>query len=114
MTGSSGHERSSTGMDPTLAAALAYVLGALTGVLMLALERDSRFVRFHATQSIVFSLGVMVFVLLVGGLPVVGRLLSVAASVGAVVLWVVLMARAFQGRWFKLPYLGEAIDEHLR
>ncbi|MEZ5317874.1 MAG: hypothetical protein R2752_10785 [Vicinamibacterales bacterium] len=107
-------ESSSTGMDPSLAAALAYVLGALTGVLMLALERESRFVRFHATQSIVFSLGVMVFVLIVSGLPAVGRVLSALASIGAVILWIVLMARAFQGHWFKLPYVGDAIEEHLR
>ncbi len=43
---------SSTGLAPNVAAALSYILGPITGVLFLVLEKENRFVRFHAAQSI--------------------------------------------------------------
>ena len=53
----SGLDKSSTGLDPNLAAALAYLLGFLTGILFLVIEKDSKFVRFHALQSTMVFLG---------------------------------------------------------
>ena len=44
-----------TGLPANVAGALAYVLGAITGVILYVLERENRFVRFHAAQSIVVS-----------------------------------------------------------
>ena len=41
-----------TGLKKETAAALSYVLGPVTGVIFLVLEKDP-FVRFHAMQSIV-------------------------------------------------------------
>ena len=45
----------STGLAPHVAGALAYVLGPITGVVFLVIEKDNRFVRFHAAQSIAVS-----------------------------------------------------------
>jgi uncharacterized membrane protein len=114
VTTPAGPDRSSTGVDPSLVAALAYVLGALTGVIVLALERESRFVRFHATQSIVFSLAVMVLTLILSGLPVGGRFLMWVTSISAVGIWIFLMVQAILGKPHKLPFIGRAIDDQLR
>src|SRR4051812_40280489 len=66
---------SSTGLDPNLAAALAYLGGALSGVAFLILERQSKFVRFHAMQSTMTFLGVLVLHLLFVSTPIIGWLL---------------------------------------
>jgi uncharacterized membrane protein YvbJ len=54
---------SAPGLATNIAAALAYVLGALTGILFLVLEpyKNDRFVRFHAFQSILFTVAWVCF-----------------------------------------------------
>lgn len=43
-------------ITPNMTGALAYILGAFTGVLFLLIDKDRPFVRFHAIQSIVLTL----------------------------------------------------------
>ena len=52
-----------TGLTMNLAAALSYSLGAITGVLFLVLDpyKGNKFVRFHAMQSILFTIACVVF-----------------------------------------------------
>ena len=52
MTPSSSGDTSTTlKLDPNLAAALAYLGGMLSGIAFLILEKENRYVRFHAMQS---------------------------------------------------------------
>ena len=44
--------KTSTGINPTVAGLLCYLLGFVTGIIFLVLEKENRFVRFHAMQSI--------------------------------------------------------------
>jgi uncharacterized membrane protein len=106
--------RSSSGLAPNVAGALAYVLGIITGVIFLVIEKENRFVRFHAAQSIavtivltVVSIGLsilstaLVFVPILGW--IVAALLSVVLMFAVFVLWVLLMWRAYQGREWEVP-----------
>lgn len=106
-----------TGLDPNVAGALAYLLGPLTGIAFLVLERDNRFVRFHAAQSIVVGVGLIVagIALSVIGvflrfIPVLGwiagSLLSFAFALGSFAFWLTLMWRAFQGEEWEVPGAG--------
>ena len=95
-----------------MVAALAYLGGAISGVVVLAIEKHDPFVRFHAIQSTVTFLGVLVVNLVVISLPVIGLLLSVPFVVAVVVIWVLLMVKAFRGERYKLPYVGD-FAEHL-
>ncbi|MGE5815958.1 MAG: DUF4870 domain-containing protein [Acidobacteriota bacterium] len=95
-------ETSSTGMDITLAAMLAYSLGWLTGALFLVLEKNSRFVRFHAWQSVLTFLPIFLMFWL---LP-----LWFLAWPLVVAVWLLLMYKAFQGERFKLPVVGDIAD----
>jgi uncharacterized membrane protein len=45
--------KSSTGMQPNVAALLSYVLGWITGLIFFLIEKENKFVRFHAAQSLV-------------------------------------------------------------
>lgn len=107
----------STGIPANVAGALAYLLGPITGVLFYLLEKDNRFVRFHAAQSIVVWLvmiavsivltilsTVLAFVPLIGWL--IAMLLSFGLSIVSFLLWIFLMWQAFQGKEFEVPIAG--------
>ncbi len=121
----SGDASTGSGIAPNVAGALSYVLGLITGILFLLLER-SPFVRFHAYQSIfltvawvAFWIAVSVVEALLGIVPGVGFLvaiLTVLASLvltfAAFILWVVLIVKAYQGQRWKLPYIGDLAERY--
>jgi len=76
------------------------------------IEKNDPFVRFHAMQSTVLFLGVLVVNLVVISLPVVGLVVSVPFVVAVVAIWVLMMVKAFRGERYKLPYVGD-FAEHL-
>jgi uncharacterized membrane protein len=100
-------------LDVSLAAALSYSLGAVTGILFLIIDKDRPFVRFHAMQSTVFSIVASVLALMLFGVPLVGRVLYVLAIIGAVVVWIRLMFRALRGDRYKLPYIGDFVEHQV-
>lgn len=98
--------------DPNLIGALAYVLGLVSGLIVLAFEkRDGP--RFHAMQSIIFFLAVMVVFFVLGGIPLIGRIAYWPLLVVVAVLWLSLMATALIGHRFKLPYIGDFAERQL-
>ena len=97
-----------TGLPKNTAAALSYVLGWITGIVFLLLEKDP-FVRFHAMQSIIVFGGLMILSLL----PVVGWILSPLVMIGGFILWLVLIFKAYQGEQFMLPVVGKFAKKQL-
>ena len=98
--------KSSTGMQPNFAALLSYVLGLITGLVFFILEKDNPFVKFHAMQSICFSLGVSVLSFGLMLIPVLGWIALVVLQIAAFVFWVLCMIKAYQGQWYRLPVVG--------
>ena len=98
-------------MTENIAGALCYVLGWLSGLVFLLIEIENKFVRFHATQSmIVFStLAIASFILSM--LPFIGLRLILFISVIGFVLWIVLMVKAYQGTMYKLPWVGDLAEQ---
>lgn len=89
--------------------AAAYLLGFVTGVVLLLVEKEDKFVRFHAMQStVVFGL-----IFLAGMVPVVGWLAGVVLAPLSLILWLVLMWKAYQGELFKLPMVGDFAEKQL-
>lgn len=113
-------ETSTSGIGSNLAGALAYVFGAVTGVLMLVVEGDDDYVRFHAIQSIAVTIGMMGLYLVLGvgmaivsQIPAIGGILALLLGllypvIGLVgfVLWVLLMYKAYSGERYALPVVG--------
>jgi uncharacterized membrane protein len=95
-------------------AVLAYLGGALTGIVVLIMEKKDQFVRFHAMQSTVTFLLVLVANLLLRNIPVVGRLAYLPLGLAVTALWIVLMAKAFMGERYKLPYIGDFAERQLK
>lgn len=113
----SGREISSTGLQAHVAASLAYLAGPFSGVLVLLAESTSRYVRFHAWQSIIGlgGLGLLVALLLVVAFSSVlisataFRALMIAAWTAWgvwIVCWALLLIKAFTRRRWKLPIAG--------
>jgi uncharacterized membrane protein len=109
---------SSTGLQPALAGALAYLAGPFSGILVLLAERTNQFVRFHAWQAILAlgGLGLLaVTLLLVAFLGlfasrVAFRTLYVSSAIVAfvwLVVWAVCVVKAFGGSAWKLPLVGD-------
>ena len=110
---------SGNALTPNIAAALAYSLGIITGILFLVLEpyRRDRFVRFHAMQSILYFVAAVAFNILWS--IMVGILISISGWVAFVSLpirllislclfgfWLFLMFQAYNQREFRIPILG--------
>lgn len=91
-------------LERRLAAVLCYMLWIVSGLIILIVERDDRFVRFHALQSIMYSSVVLLtlIVLTIVGLSLLTSLLGMAA----LALWAMLMFRAARGEWWELPLVG--------
>lgn len=93
--------------------AVSYLLGFITGIVLLLVEKKSSFVRFHAMQSTVLFGGLFVVNIGLGFIPLLGWLVSFILSMGAFVLWLLLMWKAFNGEKYKLPYVGEFAEKQL-
>lgn len=102
---------SSTGLDPNLAGLLTYVLGFVSGLVFLVLEKQSAYVRFHAYQSTIAFLALSTTGFILGFIPLIGSLLGSVLSLASLVLWLVLMLKAYKGERFKLPILGDMAEE---
>ena len=106
--------KSSTGMQENVAGLLCYVLGWLSGLVFILIEKESKFVRFHALQSI-YVFGVLtVASIILGWIPVVGPMvLNPIIGLISVVLWIILMVKAYQGTKFKLPWAGNIAERQV-
>ncbi len=109
MRPSSARGRSSTHLDERLAAALSYLLGLLSGIAFLLIERRSEFVRYHARQSTVFFAAAAVVHLALAGLPG-GRTWTTLFLVGVIGVWILLMFKAISGERYRLPGIGSWLD----
>jgi uncharacterized membrane protein len=109
-------------LTENVAGALAY-FSFIPATLLLLLKPYSknRFVRFQCLQCLFLTLiclllgvalkltsPILFLVPLVG--PLFVSLVSIVGALAAVVVWLVLVVKAFQGEVFKLPLLGELAE----
>jgi len=109
-------------MAENVASLLCYVLGWVTGLIFFLIDKRPN-VRFHASQSIVVfgSLHILSlllgsffgFSLLAGGLGGFGFgiLLYWLVSILSLVLWILLMVKAYQGERFRVPVAADLAEK---
>lgn len=123
-----------SGLDPKIAAALSYIW--IVGVIFFFIEKENRFVRFHALQSIIFGIAnsvimvvlavlaiILTFAFSIGG-AIVGGGLGALINLFVWLIWLIFWLlglvfliglvfaaiKAYQGEKFKLPIIGNMAE----
>ena len=108
---------SSTGLSPHTASVLCYAAAWLSALIFLALERDSRLVRFHALQA-TFALGGLCLIAAgCGVLTVLSAFYSTVAFkffavasevawVATVVVWVIAVVCVARNEHWRMPLIA--------
>ena len=113
------------GIGERVEGALCYLLGFVTGIIFLIIEKDNKFIRFHALQSIAIFLPLyivvseirdiisitMVFQMNIFGMLIYMVILSVMWTLIAI-LWLLLMYKASKGERYKLPIIGRIAEKY--
>jgi uncharacterized membrane protein len=105
--------KTSTGLEENVAGLLCYVLGWITGLVFILIEKENKTVRFHAMQSIVVFGAITIVSIVLSWIPIVGTIISILLSILALVLWILLMIKAYQGELYKIPVAGNIAEKQL-
>ena len=125
------------GIDGNVAAAIGYPIGIIA-IICLIMDKENRFVKFHALQSILLHVSIMVVGFAIGILLfIIGIILGVAAgasgssaagglvgifSLLSFLLWIAILVayigglimaavKAYGGDMFKLPIIGNMAEK---
>jgi uncharacterized membrane protein len=125
------------GIDGNIAAAIGYPIG-IVAIICLIIEKENRFVKFHALQSILLHVSIMVVGFGLGILlMIIGIILGVAAgasgssaagglagifSLLSLLVWLAILiayvgglimaaVKAYGGDMFKLPIIGNMAEK---
>jgi uncharacterized membrane protein len=111
-----------TGLEPNVAGALCYALGWVTGLIFFLIDKRPT-VRFHAAQSIVVFGGVAILYIVLGPLLGIGlftgglgvmslfHLVFSLIWLASIILWILLMVKAYQGETFRVPIAADVADK---
>ena len=117
--------KTSLGLESNVGAMLCYIadflccLGVILAIVFLVTEKENRFVKFHAVQSLfVFAILVVLSIIV----EILATVLSIAHlelfslmvswGLGLIVLFIIVILlalggiKAYGGQWFKLPLIG--------
>jgi len=117
--------QSSMGVQPNLGGLLCYApccIGLVFSIVAAIVEKQSRFIRFHAFQSLlVHAAGLVIFVALGMGYMVAAMVagplallvwgVEMLVALGFLALTVFLMVKAHANEEYKLPTLGEQANK---
>ena len=129
--------KSALGLDGNLAAAIGYPIGILA-IICLIMEKENRFVKFHALQSILLHVAMMIVGI---GLAIVFMIIGIVLGVAAAaanssaggglagifgllsfLIWILILVayvgglimaavKAYNGLMYKLPIVGNLAEK---
>jgi uncharacterized membrane protein len=120
--------KSALGLDGNVTALIGYLVG-IVALVLIFIEKDNKFVRFHAIQSVVFHIGTFIVIFavwIVGGIvaAVLGQISSIFGIIGVLIyllgllLWLGWLGgmiygaiKSFQGQMFKYPIFGNLAEK---
>jgi uncharacterized membrane protein len=99
-----------SGLADNVAGALAYIT-IIPAILFLVLDQYNKrpFVRFHAFQCI--GLAVVAFALsVIMIIPILGWIIGILGDLTLLVMWIMCIVKAYQGQRFKVPVIGNFVE----
>ena len=108
-------QSATSGLTDNVAGMLAYVT-IIPAIIFLVIEpyNRNRFIKFHAFQSIFFFIAVVVVAIVmpfVAVIPLLGVLIWGLVCLAEVILWVLLLLKAYKGEMWKLPVIGDIAEK---
>lgn len=108
-------EATNLGIPQNVGGALCYFLGPVTGIIFLLLEKKDKFIRFHAWQSTIVFGGLLALRYALNFFLFTAwqsrSFIYTLINMAGVILWIVLMVKAYQGEKYKLPVVGEIAEK---
>jgi uncharacterized membrane protein len=107
------------GLADNVAGMLAYVT-IIPAIIFLVMEpyNKNKFVRFHSFQCLflaVASIAVSIALSIISVVPVIGwaigLLIGLVLPLAFLVLWVLLLIKAYQGQMWKVPFIGDLAEK---
>ena len=98
--------------DERMKGALAYILSWLTGIIVLVIAGDSKFLKFHAWQSIVVGL-IVTIISFVLSFTII---LSCISFILCLALWIYTWYGAYlvyTGKPFRIPVVADFVEKNL-
>jgi len=117
--------KSALGLDPNVAAGLAYLpvcfIGLIMSIIIIVTDKTNKFARLAAFQSILLHAAIIVFyvigvVIALAGMAAGSSLISLLGILIYLLIFLVVIAliicciMAFMGKEFKLPVIGGMAD----
>src|SRR5699024_6507553 len=108
--GNNSNKCSSTNLEENVAALLCYLGSFVTGIIFIIIEKNSKFVRFHEMQSLVFFVGLVVINFIVFFLRF-STILTELITFFTFIMSIVFMVKAYQKEYFKFPVAGQVAED---
>lgn len=107
---------SKTDSDRNLVAAISYIpfLAVVISPVVFLVEKEDKFIRFHALQSFMISVAYYLASLVLGNVFLIGFLTSGLITLAALVMWIVSMVKSFRGELFKWPIAGDFAQKRIK
>lgn len=123
------NQKSAIGMDGNITALIGYIVG-IVALVLIFIEKDNKFVRFHALQSVLWSVGIGVgfFVVVIIGM-ILGIVVSMVSSTLGSIVWGITALlylglflalfgglvygaiKSYGGEMVKLPFVGNLAEK---
>lgn len=111
-----------SGLSDNVASLLGYIFPVNVIFLLIEPFKNSRIVRFHCWQGILFAIASiviqfaltifsMILAFVSGALAGIFSLVTMAVSLGILVVWILLLVRAYQGQKWVLPVIGPLAEK---
>jgi uncharacterized membrane protein len=113
--------KTSLGLEENFEAVLCYLFVWISGLFFYFVEDKNKFIRFHAMQSILVFLPLMILAWIFGGFFGIFSYgpgwyffawISWFFWVLVIIMWLVLMVKAYQMQQYKLPIVGDIAEKH--
>jgi uncharacterized membrane protein len=110
---------SSLGMKENIAGLVSYLGFWVTGIIFFVLEKQNRFVKFHAVQSLVTFASLFITLTIFNifcRIPIIGIffwILSFINYLAIFILWIAGMISSYQGKTVKFPLFGDIAESFI-